>query len=76
MNSNETARALKVIQGELGRIPAADREKVADQILGALCGEFLIAPWPKDEDEAAARAGLVAMEIPGLFQSTATKGHS
>lgn len=76
MTARDTARALEVIEGELGHLPSkADREKKANEILGALRGEFLIAPWPKEDDEAATRAALEAMEIPGLFIN-ATKGHS
>jgi hypothetical protein len=76
MTAADTARALALIEQHLRRaqMPRLDREKLADQILGELQSFFLMAPWPTATEEAASRAALEEMAIPGL--NTATKGHT
>lgn len=48
MNAADTARALALIEQHLRRLPVPrpDRDKLADEILGALQSIFSIAPWP------------------------------
>jgi hypothetical protein len=75
MTADGTALAHALIEGELGRVPESDRGKVADQVLGALTSRFYFIPIPTAQEEAATRADLAAMDIPGLF-GNATKGHS
>jgi hypothetical protein len=65
-----TAKARKcasgLIEAELGRLPQSDREKVADQILGALESVFMFLPHTVLENRAAAQAELDTM-LPGIF---------
>lgn len=76
MTATDTARAQKMIERHLRRaqMPQPDREKLADQILGELQSFFLMAPWPTATEEAASRAALDELAIPGL--TTATKGQT
>jgi hypothetical protein len=63
----DTARALKLINDELPRVlDRWDREKVADQILGALQSHFLVIPLPTVAEEAETRADLATIDIPGF----------
>jgi len=71
MTTKDTALALRLIEGELGDIPEAGREAVADRVLGALYGRFMFLPRPTATEDAQARAELAALEIPGLFSKGA-----
>lgn len=66
MNDPGTKLALRLIQGELDRLPEADREKVADQVLGALHGHFVFLPRLTETEEAATRATVDSL-LPGIF---------
>lgn len=67
MTAESRARAQALITAELGRLPQADREKMADQILGALESVYMFLPHTVVEQEQETRAQLDAMWIPGLF---------
>lgn len=71
MIAADTARALALIEQHLRRLPMPrpDREKLADEILGALQSFFLMAPWPTATEEAASRTALDDLAIPGLNQA-------
>lgn len=59
MTENDTARARKVIEGELPRVlDQHDREKIADQVLGALQRRYMMAPWPTATEEASSRSEI------------------
>lgn len=63
MTAHSTAIVLDLIEGELQRIPEADREKVAQQVLGAIEGRFMLLPRPTEDETAEqiiADAGLPA----------------
>ncbi len=75
MSEAETERALKLIEGELGDIPEAAREAVADRVLGALYGRFMFLPRPTAAEETQTRRDLAALDIPGL-SAIATKGRA
>jgi hypothetical protein len=76
MSGNETSalidRLAAILSPHLGRNEDA-ADKVATEIVGDLQSRFVLIS--KAEVDAA-RADLAAMNIPGLFQSTATKGRT
>ncbi len=79
MSGNETSalidRLAKLLSPHLGRNEDA-ADKVATEIVGDLQSRFLLIARPTEAEEAAARADLAALNIPGLFQSIATKGRT
>lgn len=67
MTAPNRAVAQALITAELGRLPEADRERVADQILGALESVFMFLPHTVVEREQETRAELDAL-APELFR--------
>lgn len=63
MTAKDTAIAHEIIEGELARIPEADRGEVASQVLGALNKRFMLLPRG---EEAATRAQTEAV-MPWLY---------
>jgi hypothetical protein len=66
MTAPAIAEALGLIETELAGIPESAREAVADRVLGALTGRFMLIPRPSESEEATTRAALEALGVPGL----------
>ena len=69
MTAKAIARAHALIEAELTRIPESDRGEVASYVLVALMGMFMMIPHPTAAEEDATRAGLAALDIPGLVSA-------